>query len=185
MNDFDPVWEGHLENFHKNFYPFFKLIIVSVHVLLLWQNAWGCAPCKVVLLTVPCLSSSIDLALGENQMVAFCLFFGFSYEKNLQIFLGHSSTQFFGSRFAKSQSICAFRFVNLSIWPKMKKMQERTQCKALFPSTVCTGVLFSGNCRRTFSKHSPFHYLLCLNVPCSLQKVLTTIQPHFGHKYFG
>lgn len=42
---------------------------------------------NVVLLTVPCLSSSVDLALGEDQMVAFCLFFDFSYEKNLQIFL--------------------------------------------------------------------------------------------------
>lgn len=31
--------------------------------------------------------------------------------------------------------------------PKMKKMQERTQCEDLFPCTVCTGVLFSGNDR--------------------------------------
>lgn len=56
-------------------------------------------------------------------MVAFCFFFFLVslMRKIYRFSLGHSSTQFFGSRFAKSQSICAFRFgqiVNLSIRPQ-------------------------------------------------------------------
>lgn len=91
---------------------------------------------KVVWLTVPCLSSSIGLALGEDQMVAFCLFFCFSYRFFCPCLLGHSSTQFLGSRCAKSQSICVFRFgqiVNLSIPTQNEEDAREDTVRRLVP----------------------------------------------------